>query len=160
MENKLQCMSGLMKQWFAFLTKQFPKVVFLNKMQAALLDDGDASLMDKESDSENSLKNTIANENSPSNDVQHPLVHTNNRASEDHTSLPSEKLIAKEPHVNTNNRATEDHTSLPSQQLIAKDAHIQSSTNEDKDDAGTNLPCDTTRTNMRTRGVKAPSVNR
>uniref|UniRef100_A0A0A9CVV4 Transposase Tnp1/En/Spm-like domain-containing protein n=1 Tax=Arundo donax TaxID=35708 RepID=A0A0A9CVV4_ARUDO len=68
--------------------------------------------------------------------------------------------LYQEPHVHTNNRATEAHTSLPSQQPIAKDAYIQSSTHEDKDDTGTNLPCDTTRTNMRTQRVKAPNVNR
>nr|TKV99333.1 hypothetical protein SEVIR_8G036000v2 [Setaria viridis] len=56
--------------------------------------------------------------------------------------------------------STEDRTSLPSEQTVAKEAHIQSSILEDIGNAATIFSQDPILTNMRTRRVNAPSLNR
>ncbi|XP_039855812.1 uncharacterized protein LOC120713919 [Panicum virgatum] len=66
----------------------------------------------------------------------------------------SPSIDAQQAPVQINNGATEDHTSLSNEQRIAKEGHA------DKGDAGTNLRSDTIQTNMRSRRVKAPSLNR
>lgn len=63
-------------------------------------------------------------------------------------------IDAQQAPVQINNGATEDHTSLSNEQRIAMEGHA------DKGDAGTNLRSDTIQTNMRSRRVKAPSLNR
>ncbi|KAG2577556.1 hypothetical protein PVAP13_6NG208203 [Panicum virgatum] len=66
----------------------------------------------------------------------------------------SPSIDAQQAPVQINNGATEDHTSLSNEQRIAMEGHA------DKGDAGTNLRSDTIQTNMRSRRVKAPSLNR
>ncbi|WVZ49708.1 hypothetical protein U9M48_001040 [Paspalum notatum var. saurae] len=143
MENKMQHMSGVMKQWFAFMTRKFPEEDWLNEMGTEV--------------NEVDHINTEENYREDINDVCDSEIHMNNDSNDDVTS-PNHMQGA---HVQDINRDSENfcQTSIHAEQTIGKEAHTEKHGPVENGSTGATLPPDSTMTSMGTRRVKAPEQN-